>query len=77
MEKFYKISESELVELLTDNLRLTALEAGGVDNWSWYGDSFDEFLQSAMKDEGLNPEEDEDFSFRDLAKLYLKDYQEV
>lgn len=78
MEKFYKISESELIELLTDSLRLTALDEGGVDNWTWYGDSFNEFLQGAMKDEGLKPEEeDEDFGFRDLAKLYLKDYQEI
>lgn len=78
MEKFYKISESELITLLTDSLRLTALDEGGVGNWTWYGDNFDEFLQGAMRDEGLNlEEEDKDFGFRDLAQLYLKDYQEI
>lgn len=78
MEKFYKIGENKFIGLLADSLRLNALMAEGVDNWSWYGANFREFLEEAMKEEGLNLEdEDEDFSFRDLAKLYLKDYPEV
>ena len=46
-----KISPSEYRSLLKDAEKLARLEAGGVDNWEWYGDSlypdgeerFDEF----------------------------------
>ena len=33
------LPKAEYVELLEDQLRLSALQAGGVDNWDWYGDS--------------------------------------
>lgn len=36
------ISEVELASLLRDSLTLRYLEAGGVDNWTWYGENFDE-----------------------------------
>lgn len=36
------LSKKEYKELLKDSLALQYLEAGGVDNWSWYGDSFNE-----------------------------------
>ena len=36
---YIAITAHELVELLADQMKLSALEGGGVDNWSWYGDS--------------------------------------
>lgn len=36
MEKYYKISESELLSLLDSANQLNALEAAGVDNWEGY-----------------------------------------
>ena len=36
---YIAIPAHELVELLADQMKLSALEGGGVDNWSWYGDS--------------------------------------
>ena len=69
MEKYFKISESELRELLRDSLLLQALDQGGVDNWDWYGASIKDFLASAC-----SPEEND---FTDLAEHYLNDYQEV
>lgn len=36
---YIAIPAHELVELLRDQMKLSALESGGVDNWSWYGDS--------------------------------------
>lgn len=77
MEKFYKISEAELIELLIDSLHLSALKAGGVDNWCGYGDSIRDFLEKAIKEEGLKLEEGEDFSLSDLVQFYLKDYSKV
>jgi hypothetical protein len=32
-----------LASLLTDSVRLYALERGGVDNWEWYDESLDPF----------------------------------
>ena len=41
MEKYYKVNESELIDLLTSRVELEALNAGGVDSWVWYGAGFD------------------------------------
>lgn len=43
MEKTYQVSESELIELIHDSMKLCALENGGVDNWTWYSDSIQDF----------------------------------
>lgn len=49
MLKQYLISESRLRDLLHSEAKLNALEAGGVDNWSWYGDSLRDFWASVHK----------------------------
>lgn len=33
------ITKQEYLELLESSIRLSRLEAGGVDNWSWYSES--------------------------------------
>ena len=40
---FVKISAKTLADLLTRANKLAALESGGVDNWTWYGESIHEF----------------------------------
>lgn len=45
--KIYLINEEELDNLIMDSLTLQALDAGGVNSWSWYGDSVKDFLQEA------------------------------
>lgn len=37
------ISKKEYEELLDRNRKLSALEAGGVDNWEWYGESLAQY----------------------------------
>lgn len=49
--KKYIIQEDKLVELIADHFALMALENGGVDNWSWYGDSLNQFLNEMEEDE--------------------------
>lgn len=44
MEKKYIVSENDLIKLLKAEAVLNALEAGGVDNWDWYGKSINESL---------------------------------
>lgn len=44
MEKKYIVSENDLIKLLEAEAVLNALEAGGVDNWDWYGESINNSL---------------------------------
>lgn len=37
------VSEKRLKELERAEAKLNALEAGGVDNWEWYGESLKEY----------------------------------
>lgn len=75
MEKYYKISESELVGLLEDSISLSALESAGVDNWWGYGENFYEvkkaYFPEATEDEMI------DITLSDCAKSILTDYEEV
>lgn len=45
MKQYYVLTQQELLSLLTDCLKLTALDRGGVDNWEWYGDSIGDFIK--------------------------------
>ena len=69
MEKWYKVSASELRELIHDSMKLCALESGGVDNWEWYGASIQEFL-SSNREEGIE-------DVYDIADKELQNYEEV
>ena len=81
-DKVYTISEERYIELLRAASTLYALEAGGVDNWGWYGDSlrvgldflynhaFDKKdIEKYMKDNDI--EEAYDLDFEDYAKIEL------
>jgi len=45
-----EISEKEYKELKTDQRKLRALEAGGVDDWEWYADSLEDFFKEEEKE---------------------------
>lgn len=73
--KYYKISEEDLKYFIESRARLEALEAGGVDNWSWYCDSNADYLYD-MKDEyGLN--EDDVLDFEDIVNYEIKNFEEI
>ncbi len=78
MKRYFKISESELVELLADSLRLQHLDNAGVDNWD-SGGLIQYWFRKSCKGAGLPDPEDSYwcYSYRDLAQAYLKDYPEV
>jgi len=65
MEKTYQISESELIELIHDLMKLCALENGGIDNWCGYSDSIQNF------------EEANGGELYELAQKELENYSEV
>lgn len=75
MEKKYVLTETQLEELLIHSARLSALESGGVDNWSWYGESIGDFIDDWAKEN--NKSLDEDWDFRDIAHEDLKYYEEL
>jgi len=47
----YIISKQNLERLVQDSLTLTALDSGGVDNWSWYGQSIKDYLNAHQAEE--------------------------
>ena len=72
MKKYYYLTEEELLILLTDSIRLKALETGGVDNWSWYGDSINDFINSWVEENFLDSKYY--WEIEDIAKSELKNY---
>ena len=66
MEKIFKITKSQLVELLKAEAELNALKSGGVDNWEWCGESCQDFLN----ENGFN-------DFEELAECTLLVFEEI
>lgn len=73
--KYYKIKEEDLKYFIECRARLEALEAGGVDNWSWYCDSYADYLADMKKEYNIPMEEDLDF--KDIADREIKNFEEV
>ena len=77
---YYLVEEKKLKELIESELRLAALESGGVDNWEWYGDSLFDFKVGYMSENHIY-EDDKDcdcnFSYKDMVELELSQYVKV
>lgn len=74
---YYKISKETLLNLLAAKLELNQLEWSGVDNWSWYGEGYQEFMKEEASDYISEEEIPEDIDAEYVAKLMLKDYEEI
>lgn len=74
---YYKISKETLLNLLTARLELNQLEWSGVDNWSWYGEGYREFMKEEASDYISEEEIPEDIDAEYVAKLMLKNYEEI
>lgn len=75
MEKYYKISERELIELLATSIKMDALDRDGVDNWMLYGEGFNDMIKEYFPE--ATEEEMENLYFSDCAKTLLNNYPEV
>ncbi len=73
--KYYKIKEEDLKYFIECRARLEALEAGGVDNWSWYGDSYSDYLNDMKEVYGVVQEDD--FDFYDIVEHEIKNFKEI
>lgn len=49
LEETITIPKSRYRELLYDAYYFMALESGGVDNWTWYSDSINDFVQDSIE----------------------------
>lgn len=70
------VPKDELKDLLYDSLKLQALECGGIDNWSWYGESIGDFINAAKADYNV-PEDDDNFDISDMADVDVEGYRTV
>ena len=73
MEKYYKVSEEELRDLLDAYYRLVALERSGVDNWTYYSDSFHDFIQRYNEE---NPDHKIEW-MDEIAEIELANYDVI
>ena len=79
-----KIDEREYLELIEQSIYLQALEAEGVDNWTWYSTATqnyiqilvdqDLYLEDYLKAIGKIDENDllDDIDIKDIAKYYVE-----
>jgi hypothetical protein len=74
---YYKISKETLLNLLTAKLELSQLECSGVDNWTWYGEGYQEFMKEEALGYVSEEEMPEDPDAEYVAKLMLKDFEEI
>ena len=77
MNRFFKISEQDLIYLIKCRAKLEALEAGGVDNWNYYDEAQDEYLEDYFS--YCDPEffNDNILTFDMLADEEINKFEEV
>ena len=51
-EEYIAVPASEMIDMIADQMRLMALDAGGVDNWSWHGESLRDYLKALPNEYG-------------------------
>ena len=80
------VPKEELKELLAARDKLAALERGGVDNWSWYSDSLNDYLiedweankEAYMKFFNITESDEDfeyDFTFETIAEYLIEQYE--
>ena len=68
--KYVRIRVQRLAELLRSETELLALQAGGVDNWDWYGDCFTEEVEELLDADDEDLVKSEGFTIQDTDDLY-------
>ena len=68
-KKNIELSASEYRKLERDLKKLRALEAGGVDNWEWYGESLTDWFKENDEDELVDRMSDELVDFINDAAI--------
>ncbi len=50
------ISKEELADLIRASIKLSYLESGGVDNWTWYDEALSDYCNEDLDDDTLTEE---------------------
>ena len=72
--KYYKISEDQLKSFIESEEILTALQSGGVDNWSWYGESLYNYYKEYTDENNLK-EYPPDLGIEAIVDNEIKKYE--
>lgn len=72
--KYYKISEDQLKSFIESEEILTALQSGGVDNWSWYGESLYNYYEEYADENNLK-EYPPDLGIEAIVDNEIKKYE--
>lgn len=76
-KRTFKVSERRLKELIMAEAVLQALEAGGVDNWSWYLESRQDYINDYFSANDPEWFEQNSPDFLDIAEIEVEKYEEV
>lgn len=68
--RYVVINTERLADLLRSEIELSALQAGGVDNWDWYGDCFDENTRELLDADNETIIRSEGFTIKDTDDLF-------
>ena len=74
-DKLKIIKENELKELLEAYHILSALECGGVDNWTWYSDSRRDYIERWVRE--TERAENIYWSYEDIVEDELENYDNL
>ena len=75
-EKHYVVSENRLLELLVAEMTCIMNERDGVDNWGWYGSSYNDVVKDYWPGEEPIPEDNIDMWDCASARLEAGEFQE-
>jgi len=68
--KYVRIRVQRLAELLRNETELLALQAGGVDNWEWYGECFTDDVEKLLDADDEDLVKSEGFTIQDTDDLF-------
>ena len=87
MIEYCLVRKEELKELLEAQEKLTALERGGIDDWTWYDDSLNDYLkedweankETYMKFFNIIKSDEDffkyDFTFETIVEYLVEQYE--
>lgn len=78
MNKTYTITRAQMLNFLAAEMKLEALENGGVDNWGHYGDAISDYQRSWLDywDFSIVDEEDVPETFEEMAEYEIGQYDQ-
>lgn len=65
------IPYDEYIDLIVCQMRCDMLDRDGVDNWEWYGASYDEVAQDWCVDAGVPYNYDDYYGFSEVAEAIV------